>query len=149
MEELFDYLEEGVELFKKADGQWGGNIASLDQNQRYIPVSEVKLEVDKLTVQIAGAPVFIQVNVESGNNKLIGKFNEGSSACWDVVDERGMDIWINANDPYLRSRFKQIYDVRVTPQVFVLDSEKKIVMKKIGVEQLSGVMDHLFEEKSD
>jgi len=77
------------------------------------------------------------------------KLNEGSKKCWEVVDERGMDIWVNANDPYLRSRFKQIYDVRVTPQVFVLDSEKKIVMKKIGAEQLAGVMDHFLVEKSD
>jgi thiol-disulfide isomerase/thioredoxin len=77
------------------------------------------------------------------------KLNQASDKCWDVVDERGMDIWINANDPYLRSKFKQIYDIRVTPQIFVLDSDKKIVMKKIGVEQLAGVMDHLLGEKSD
>ncbi len=77
------------------------------------------------------------------------KLNQAADKCWDVVDERGMDIWINANDPYLRSRFKQIYDVRVTPQLFVLDADKKIVMKKIGAEQLSGVMDHLLGEKSD
>jgi pimeloyl-ACP methyl ester carboxylesterase len=73
-------LKIGVEIFKKADGQWGGNIASLDQNQRYIPVSEVKFKVDTLTVQMAGAPVSIQVKIEPGSNKLIGKFNEGSSA---------------------------------------------------------------------
>ena len=77
------------------------------------------------------------------------KLNQAADKCWDVVDERGMDIWRNANDPYLRSRFKQLYDVRVTPQVFVLDAEKKIVMKKIGVEQLSEVMEHLLGQKSD
>jgi hypothetical protein len=39
----------------------------------------VKLKVDMLTVQIAGAPVSIQVKIEP-DNKLIGNFNEGSSA---------------------------------------------------------------------
>ena len=77
------------------------------------------------------------------------KLNPASDTCWDLIDEKGMDLWINANDPYLRSRFKQIYNVQVTPQIFVLDAEKKIVMKKIGVEQLPEVLDHLIEERSD
>ncbi len=77
------------------------------------------------------------------------KLNEAADKCWDMIDEKGMDIWLNANDPYLRSRFKQIYNVRVTPQIFILDADKKIVMKKIGAEQLSTVMEHLLNEKSD
>ncbi len=60
-----------------------------------------------------------------------------------------MDIWMNASDAYLRSRFKQKYDVSSTPQIYVLDSDKKIIMKKVGSDQLSKVMDHFLEEKAD
>jgi len=70
------------------------------------------------------------------------------SDCWKAVDERGMEDWINVADPYLRSRFKQIYDIRTTPQIYVLDEDKTIVMKKIGAEQLPEVLDHLLENGS-
>ena len=39
-------LRVGMEIFKMADGNWGGNIASLDQGQRYKSVLNVKLEKD-------------------------------------------------------------------------------------------------------
>lgn len=71
------------------------------------------------------------------------KLTDGVPDCWEAVDERDMGIWINVVDPYLKSRFKQIYDVRMTPQVYVLDADKRIRMKKIGVEQLPHVIDHL------
>ena len=77
------------------------------------------------------------------------KLQDGEKDCWDAVDDRGMDIWLNASDPYLRSRFKQIYDVRLTPQIFILDADKKIIMKKIGAEQLPKVMDHFLDKQSD
>jgi thiol-disulfide isomerase/thioredoxin len=70
------------------------------------------------------------------------------SKCWDAVDEREMGDWINVADPYLRSRFKQIYDVRTTPQIYILDHEKRIVMKKIGAEKLGEVMEHIKETGS-
>ena len=71
------------------------------------------------------------------------KLKDGVPECWETIKEKGMDKWINVADPYLRSRYKQIYDVRVTPQIFVLNQDNVIVMKKIGAEQLPGVMDHL------
>jgi hypothetical protein len=71
------------------------------------------------------------------------KITDGVPECWEAIDEREMDIWINVVDPYLKSRFKQVYDVRMTPQVFVLDVEKRIRMKKISADQLPQVIDHL------
>ncbi len=68
--------------------------------------------------------------------------------CWEAIDERNMGEWVNVVDPYLRSRFKQIYDVRTTPQIYILDKDKKIIMKKIGADQLAEVMDRLMENGS-
>ncbi len=69
--------------------------------------------------------------------------------CWDAIDDRGMGDWINVADPYLHSRYKQIYDIRSTPQIYVLDRDKTILMKKIGAEQLPEIMDHLLENDSE
>ena len=58
-----------------------------------------------------------------------------------------MDIWVNAADQYLRNRYKSIYDVKTTPQIFILDKNKKIIVKKIGGEDLAGVMDDVLKMK--
>lgn len=73
-------LRIGVEIFEKADGSWGGNVASLDQNSRYIPVSSVKVQATELTVQLAGAPVSIKVIIDGEHNSMKGEFFEGSLA---------------------------------------------------------------------
>ncbi len=56
-----------------------------------------------------------------------------------------MDIWVNTCDQYLLSRYKTIYDVRTTPQIYVLDENKKILVKKIAGEDLKPVMEEIFK----
>ena len=71
------------------------------------------------------------------------------SSCWSTIKERGMDIWVNASDQYLKNRYKVIYDVKTTPQIFVLDKDKKIIVKKIAGEDLSTVMEEIMKVKSE
>lgn len=52
------------------------------------------------------------------------------------IDEVGLD-WINAADPYYRSNFRRDYNVRTTPTIFVVDKDKKIIAKKLDVDQLA------------
>ncbi|HJW30972.1 MAG TPA: hypothetical protein VJ508_17200, partial [Saprospiraceae bacterium] len=73
------------------------------------------------------------------------KTGDDISECWNAIKDRGMDIWVNAADQYLRSRYKSIYDVKTTPQIFILDKDKKILVKKIGGEDLKPVMDELLK----
>jgi len=69
---------------------------------------------------------------------------EGDKKCWEFVDEHpGMKEWIHVVDPYHQSRFKVVYDAKTTPQIYVLDKDKKIVSKKIGAESLPGLFDFL------
>ena len=75
------------------------------------------------------------------------KTGEDISSCWSAVKERGMDIWVNAADQYLRNRYKAVYDVKTTPQIFILDKDKKIIVKKIAGEDLAGVMDEVLKQK--
>lgn len=67
--------------------------------------------------------------------------------CWDTIEEKEIGEWINVSDQYLRSGYKQIYDITSTPRIFILDSEKKIVMKGIGGDQLDEVMEGIVKQK--
>lgn len=69
------------------------------------------------------------------------KLGEDSKSCWDGVKEHEMP-WINVIDPFMRSKFKTLYDIRSTPKIFVLDKDKKIISKGIGGEQLEEVLEH-------
>lgn len=75
------------------------------------------------------------------------KTGQDISSCWSTIKERGMDIWVNAADQYMRNRYKTIYDVKTTPQIFILDKDKKIIVKKIAGEDLKPVMDELLKTK--
>jgi thiol-disulfide isomerase/thioredoxin len=68
-------------------------------------------------------------------------------SCVKFIEEQDMERMLNLNDPYLRSKFPVIYDVKSTPVVFVLDQKKKIVSKRIGGEQLGEVLDNLFKRE--
>ncbi len=79
--------------------------------------------------------------------KLVKRTEDGKwsmeevQKCWDFIDEKKTGVWLNTVDPYHRSRYKSIYDIRSTPQIYVLDKDKKILSKRIGAEQLPEVME--------
>lgn len=74
---------------------------------------------------------------------------EEMKKCWDTIEEKEMGRWINVSDQYLRSNYKNIYDIKSTPRIFILDEDKKIVMKGIGAEQLGDVMDQIIKEEQE
>lgn len=77
-----------------------------------------------------------------------GKFSmEEVNKCWDFIKEKEMDVFWNSVDPFHRSRYKTIYDIRSTPQIYVLDEDKTILSKRIGSEQLEEVLDHIIKVK--
>jgi thiol-disulfide isomerase/thioredoxin len=73
--------------------------------------------------------------------------------CWDFIDEKEMGIWLNVVDPYHRSKYKTVYNIKSTPQIYLLDEKKEILVKRIGVEQLPDILDQVMmenaEEKAD
>ena len=73
-------LRIGVEVFKKADKSWGGNIASLDQGARYMLVSSVNVEENIFTLKMANAPISVVGSVNEDINVIDAKFNQGGSA---------------------------------------------------------------------
>lgn len=52
------------------------------------------------------------------------------------VEEKGLTDWINLWDPYNFTNFRNLYDVYSTPTIYILDKDKKIIAKRIGVDQI-------------
>jgi peroxiredoxin len=51
------------------------------------------------------------------------------------IKEQKLD-WLNLGDPLYQNNFRMEYNVRTTPQLYVLNQERKIIAKKIDVEQV-------------
>jgi thiol-disulfide isomerase/thioredoxin len=71
--------------------------------------------------------------------------------CWKSADEKEFSdlLFLNTYDPYIQSKYKTIYDIRSTPQIFILNRKHEILMKRIGADQLDEVLQQVmkFEKK--
>ncbi len=79
---------------------------------------------------------------------VCSKFRDEVPPCWEYVDENEIGDWLHTVDPLMRSRFASIYDIRSTPQIYILDENKEIVSKRIGAEQLEDLMNQLLEQEA-
>ena len=61
------------------------------------------------------------------------------------IREFGVQEWIHGYDYSFRINFRKDFDVNNTPMVYVLDKDKKIIARRLPVEQLDSFMD--FHEK--
>ncbi len=69
--------------------------------------------------------------------KMIGIKTEGSREEWlAFIHQHHLNDWIHASDPESTSNYRRLYDVYSTPVIYLLDEKKKIVAKRLGVEQL-------------
>lgn len=75
---------------------------------------------------------------------------DGGVKCGEYLKEHEeMSDWIHVADPYHLTKYKVIYDLKTTPQIFVLDKNKIIRSKRIGAEQLKDVMEHVFQQEKN
>ncbi len=67
--------------------------------------------------------------------------NEAELQKWkDFINEHDLN-WINVADMDFQNNFRYELDIKTTPQLFLLDAEKKIVAKQIDVFALSGMLE--------
>lgn len=64
----------------------------------------------------------------------------------EALQKYTMDVFLNTLDANPSESGSSIYNITVTPQLFVLDANMKIVMKNISASQLSGVLDTLLKK---
>ncbi|RAI98766.1 uncharacterized protein DUF4369 [Chitinophaga skermanii] len=74
---------------------------------------------------------------------ILGIKTEGTKEEWTQYIAEHKLQWVNAWDPQYTSNYRRLYDVYSTPVVYLLDEKKKIVAKRLGVEQLDGFLTHL------
>lgn len=70
-----------------------------------------------------------------------------AESCWESAKEKEFsdEYFLNMYDPYIQSKYKTLYDVKSTPQIFILDRKHEILMKRIGAEQLDSVMEEVIK----
>ena len=61
------------------------------------------------------------------------------------IDDNNLYEWINVYDPYQQTRFRQYYDIKSTPVIYVLDKDKKIIGKKIDSAQLPDFLEFILK----
>lgn len=66
---------------------------------------------------------------------------EGKKKWISFVNEHALYDWMNVWNPYDYT-YKKIYDLKVTPSIFVLDKDKKIIAKRIDPPQIEDFLKH-------
>ena len=53
--------------------------------------------------------------------------------------------WINVADPNLHDNFRAEYDIKSTPTIYILNSKREIIAKRLGVDQIDDFIDKMIE----
>ncbi len=77
---------------------------------------------------------------------ICSKSYEEFDKCLKKVEEMKM-TWINTGDPYYQARAKQLYDIKMTPFIYLLDKDKKILFKRLEADQVLEVLDKEAERR--
>ncbi|WP_212000719.1 TlpA family protein disulfide reductase [Chitinophaga sp. HK235] len=79
---------------------------------------------------------------------IIGIKTEGTREDWlSFIKEHKLNGWIHALDADNTTNYRRLYDVYSTPVVYLLDENKKIVAKRLAVEQLNEFLEHAGQKK--
>ena len=63
-------------------------------------------------------------------------YTQGEHDKWKEYVEKNNMTWINVWDPMRTTNYHKFYDIYSTPVMYVLDKDKKIIAKRIGIESL-------------
>nr|WP_321451008.1 thioredoxin-like domain-containing protein [uncultured Carboxylicivirga sp.] len=78
--------------------------------------------------------------------KIVAVYTQNNKEEWEeFITEHQLEEWINLYDPYNQSGFRNNYDIYSTPVIYILDKDKKILAKRLGVDQIPGFLDHQFK----
>ena len=53
--------------------------------------------------------------------------------------------WVNGIDPYYKSNFRADYDIKTTPMIYILNKDKEIIAKRLGVDQIKDFIERMIE----
>lgn len=70
-------------------------------------------------------------------------FTQGDQPKWMEYIKKNQLDWLNVWDPKQNSNFRDLFDIYSTPVIYVLDENKKIIAKRIGIESLNSMLELL------
>ncbi len=80
--------------------------------------------------------------------QVFAVYNLHDKKKWEeFINENGLVGWINVYDPYHTTRFRNYYDIKSTPMIYVLDKNKRIIAKRIDAQQLPSFLDRALISK--
>lgn len=80
---------------------------------------------------------------------MVGVHAGGTKQEWqEFIQAHHMEDWINLWDPEQKTNYRRLYDVYMTPIIYLLDSHKKILAKHLSVEQVDEFLQHLKKDPS-
>lgn len=88
---------------------------------------------------------FYTKNKAKGIEVYAVSIDRGSTDDWKKFIREKKLNWTNVWDSYTATDFKNIYDIYSTPVIYILDENKKILAKRLGVEQLEDFYENYFK----
>ncbi len=80
-------------------------------------------------------------NKDSLNFNVMAVYTQTDKKKWqEFVDKHELYNWTNAYDKHRRTKFQLYYDVTSTPRIFILDADKRIVAKRVSVDQVTMII---------
>lgn len=85
---------------------------------------------------------FLEENKDS-DIKVVAFIVNGDEESWrEFVDKHKMESWINVADFDFKSEYWTKYDARATPMIYLLNSDKQIISRRINVNGLKKLFNH-------
>ena len=81
--------------------------------------------------------------------QIVAIYTQQDKDAWQkYLEDNVLYDFINCYDPNYQSNFRIFYDVYSTPTIYLLDKDKKIVAKRLDIENLKGFLDHERKRKA-
>ena len=82
--------------------------------------------------------------------QIVAVYTQQDKDAWQkYLEDNVLYDFINCYDPNYQSNFRIFYDVYSTPTIYLLDKNKKIVAKRLDIENLKGFLDHERKRKAE
>ncbi|MDD2279008.1 MAG: thioredoxin-like domain-containing protein [Bacteroidales bacterium] len=126
-------------------GQIAPNITMRDSNNKFRDLHALEAKVTIMYFWEPGCSHCKKVTPELKklNNKYKDKgvsvfavYTQGEQEKWLEYIKTNELNWINVWDPYRSTNYHKLYDIYSTPILYILDKDKRIIAKRIGIESL-------------
>lgn len=94
-------------------------------------------------------PIISQIydSMTNKNFEIYAVYTQGDWEGWKKRLAKDKFNFINVANAFGEDKFRKKYNIRTTPQIYVLDKDKNIRFKKIGAKDIPNIVQHLLEEQ--